>query len=447
MQDSLRKIGRKTSLTIDVEEVPFATDLLEEVEIRGLISKYGEGISEVSILPEKLVEFGDHAFIGGMYQAYADHRPFTISPEMIWLLIQQGITTFLHYNVSEVIRYYPELIEKKTLAFEKNYFVDNRVEWRKIISSFTDQMKEYLDSEFVDQFKCDFSNSTPDEKAVGDLMMMDAMQPYFEYTIRLCICGIPRITIEGTESDWNRILEKLAYFKKLNLDWWFKEIEPIIDQIKSTITGNIDMTFWRNMFKVHTKDDYGEPEVIDGWITKFYPYDKKGNKILDKELSGLGVERIFKLLPSELKTIPFKFQIIDSENKLKQEFLMEFSAGFIGVRQDQDTLNLRPEIGWFVGNRTNRNPSENPYSKFNEDSREYFSLDEFPSELLEGGEFDELVLNFKNKIVYPENVAKLKVRYLELNGEVDEDCKEDLREKFKESETRVILNYDWEGIN
>ena len=41
--------------------------------------------------PDSLVSYGYNSFFNGMYQAYADHRPFILSPDMIWLLISQGL--------------------------------------------------------------------------------------------------------------------------------------------------------------------------------------------------------------------------------------------------------------------------------------------------------------------------------------------------------------------
>ena len=32
------------------------------------------------------------------------------------------------------------------------------------------------------------------------------------------------------------------------------------------------------------------------------------------------------------------------------EFQMEFLVGFVGVKQDKETLELRPEIGWAIRN-------------------------------------------------------------------------------------------------
>lgn len=34
-------------------------------------------------MPDSLVTYGYHSFFNGMYRAYADHRPFVLSPDMI----------------------------------------------------------------------------------------------------------------------------------------------------------------------------------------------------------------------------------------------------------------------------------------------------------------------------------------------------------------------------
>ena len=47
-------------------------------------------------------------------------------------------------------------------------------------------------------------------------------------------------------------------------------------------------------------------------------------------------------LPSGLSKAPFRWNYLD------RSFDMEFLGGFVGVAQDQETLTLRPEIGWAV---------------------------------------------------------------------------------------------------
>ena len=55
--------------------------------------------------PDSLVSYRYHSFFQGMYQAYADHRPFVLSPDMIWLLISQGFARHINAN-QEAMRDY-----------------------------------------------------------------------------------------------------------------------------------------------------------------------------------------------------------------------------------------------------------------------------------------------------------------------------------------------------
>jgi len=57
--------------------------------------------------------------------------------------------------------------------------------------------------------------------------------------------------------------------------------------------------------------------------------------------SGLSGPRISDL-PLGLSKAPFRWDYLD------HSFEMEFLGGFVGVAQDQETLTLRPEIGWAV---------------------------------------------------------------------------------------------------
>ena len=58
-----------------------------------------------SQLPDSLVYLGYHSFFNGMYNAYANHRPFVLSPDMIWLLISQGFAQHVNAN-SEKMRHH-----------------------------------------------------------------------------------------------------------------------------------------------------------------------------------------------------------------------------------------------------------------------------------------------------------------------------------------------------
>jgi|GEM_PF-3230658 hypothetical protein len=52
------------------------------------------------------------------------------------------------------------------------------------------------------------------------------------------------------------------------------------------------------MYKYHSQKQYGAPKIIDGWMVKFFPYDKEGKRNDLKKLEGGGnlPEEIVKLV-------------------------------------------------------------------------------------------------------------------------------------------------------
>ena len=62
----------------------------------------------------------------------------------------------------------------------------------------------------------------------------------------------------------------------------------------------------------------------------------------DKPETGWVAGLTIEYLANGLSKAPFWWDYLD------RLFDMEFLGGFVGVAQDQETLTLRPEIGWTV---------------------------------------------------------------------------------------------------
>lgn len=52
--------------------------------------------------------------------------------------------------------------------------------------------------------QCDFTTTGPVELTVSQIAFMDALQPYFNYSMAP-ICGIPQVTLTGTMDDWKKV--------------------------------------------------------------------------------------------------------------------------------------------------------------------------------------------------------------------------------------------------
>lgn len=128
--------------------------------------------------------------------------------------------------------------------------------------------------------------------------------------------------------------------KEYKLDWWISELEPLLEEFVKASKGEVNKDFWRNMFKYHSQKKYGAPDIIDGWIVKFFPYDKNGRRNNLKQLEGGNS------LPDEIVKVDLKY--LEVRNDTIIETPLELWSGFIGLQQNKDNFALRPQISWMI---------------------------------------------------------------------------------------------------
>jgi len=288
----------------------------------------------------QLVRGGDNPFFKAMYHAYADHRPFELSPEALWLLICQGFSYHVNNNAESLRSMFVDFEGKKTLSVKTDRFPENPEAWERHFPQFTEQIAAYIGRKLVSVMGSDFTTSTAVSHTATQITIMVAMQKYFDYELTT-ICGIPQVILHGAPEDWQSIIDRVKVLRQYDLAWWVDEMLPVLEKIEQASEGEVDKDFWRNMFKF-SESEYascGDPD-IDGWIVKFYPYDNKGRRLgLDILIEGN------EDLPSELLSVPFKVTgVIEADLILR--------AGFVGIVQDPETFALRPEIGWFISDAT-----------------------------------------------------------------------------------------------
>ncbi|MBM2816140.1 MAG: hypothetical protein HW421_2902 [Ignavibacteria bacterium] len=411
-----------------LKEFPKPNNFYEYIVDSNIIAK--------SKAPDSLVIFGEQSFFRGMYQAYADHRPFVLSPDMIWLLICQGFSLHVINNSEELRNYFVDFSGKISLIVRNDCIRLNNPDspWESVFPEFTEQISKFTGRELINTLTCDFTTTTPVSKVASEITIMVAMKPYFEYIVMRFVCGIPEITLEGTPEDWQKVLDKAKYIRKFKLDWWIDEIEPILEEFVDASKGDISKRFWRKMFKEHSADKYGAPNIIDGWIVKFFPYDKWGKRNNLDELNGTGD------LPSEIVNVDFEFVEVYPDKTVSTP--LEFCAGFVGLQQDPVTFALKPEIGWKIQKKELDNISlkdeliqkEIEKNSFKEKQKQKNKFTEtgfsfgnevlgirvrtVPQELLDLEFISSLEIIFVDGIKIPDEMAKIKIDNLELWGEI-----------------------------
>ncbi|MBC7567776.1 MAG: DUF4419 domain-containing protein [Pedobacter sp.] len=368
---------------------------------------------------DSLVNFSYHPLFSGMYQAYADHRPFVLSPDIMWLLISQGFARHINSDPEKYRKYFTNQAGKVKLVVKNQGILldDPNSPWEKAFPKFTSQLDAFAGRELSKVATANFSTTTSVSRAASQLTLMEAVKPYFAFVMIYIKCGIPEITLEGTPKDWQMVLDKTRYLKKYELSWWIDELEPLLKEFVKASNGNANKDFWRNMFKYHTLKEYGAPKVIDGWIVKFFPYTKTGKRNTLKSLSGTDG------LPSEMVKVDLDFLTVSKEGT--ETTPLEMWAGFTGLEQNSKTFALKPAIGWMIrkkdsendkrlAERIKKNYEDDPYFGIN------IQVQTVPKEILELKEIKKLTISFIDKINIPDEMGKMKIEGFAMDGSIDE---------------------------
>ena len=406
-----------------------------EIEQNGINFNYN--ILAKSQAPDSLVSFGYNSFFNGMYQAYAEHRPFVLSPDMIWLLISQGFARHVNANPEKLREYFVDFSGKLTLVVNSNNdLLKDSTNWGEIFPQFTSQIAEHTGIELINTLTSDFSTTTEIEKIASEITIMEAMEPYFEYVVMYVVCGIPEITLQGTTEDWQKILDKTKKLGKYDLKWWTIELEPILKEFVNASKGDIDKKFWRNMFKYHSKKKYGAPNIIDGWIVKFFPYDKDGKRNNLNELIGGGS------LPEEMVKVDLKY--LKTNGIHTEETMLELWAGFVGLEQNPKTFALTPKISWMIKekdiNQTGIHQKlefENIPSSGGWGGGIDIRIIDVPENLKKLSEIYSLKLNFKNNVLIPEWMKNIRIGKLNIEGKITETETEKIIDWFPNTEIKI----------
>ncbi|WP_298652600.1 DUF4419 domain-containing protein [uncultured Proteiniphilum sp.] len=393
--------------------------------------KFPYDIIAQSELPDSLVNYGYHSFFSGMYQAYADHRPFVLSPDMIWLLISQGFARHVNANAENVRHHFVDFSGELSLvvATDKITLENPDSPWEEVFPEFRNQMALHTGNDLMELLSANFSTTTPTTQIASEITIMEAMEPYFEFIVIYIVCGIPEITLQGTTEDWQKVLDKTKQLAKYDLKWWISELEPLLKQFVEASKGKINKTFWRNMFKYHSQKKYGAPNMIDGWIVKFFPYDKNGRRNNLNELEG------GKNLPEEIVKVDLKY--ID-ENQ--EETILELWAGFVGLEQNKENYALTPKIGWMIRKKDVENVGLK--QKFESDNKSWggiaIRVKEIPAAIFELKEIKKLEIAFIDEINIPEKLSEIKIETLRLSGKINDAEMKRIKKMFPD--TQLIIN-------
>lgn len=290
----------------------------------------------------RLIPVTCHAFLQSAHLAYAKHLPLVISPDILWLTIIQGVSIHINNNFESMRSKFVNFAGKQEIKIRNDTLIKGAMEnpWMNVFDDFSKVIKDRIGFDNHSRLVVGFSTTGIIEKAVNEIMLMDIVKNYFDYTVRTKCC-IPTVIIEGISEDYILIEKKVKEIgQAYDLSWWTERIIPLLDRIAKNCSGNQDKELWGNWYKLKIPGSGGP--YITGYIINFFPYllnNSDGKYTRKNEFSSNLTSDAF---PASLCNVPFKWEYYE------KIYSMNFIAGFVGLFQDKKTFAISPKIGWAV---------------------------------------------------------------------------------------------------
>jgi len=367
-------VGRNTDPTVHSAE-----DLLEhasqawspgEAESRRIIQS---SFHELNPNAPPIIPYGN-GLVTGIIRAFQQDLHLVLRPDDIWLSILTQFNMFVNGNSEHLRTQFVAHEGKKKLVIVMGQQPIEDIDMGKFAQAMTQLIQEnVVDPHLRELITPNFSTTTDNDKSVAAIVMMGAMQTYFEYSGSLG-CGFPSVTLQGEKSDWEEILLKVQRLAKYGpqMTEWTRLLIPIIQHMIASFTQPTSpdiKNFW--LRAVHSAGSDGSMglRTLSGWITALCFFTETGKRTpeyTDEYLStclGVSIAERKRLvlgdivypvikywsIPKGVVTVPVTIE--DSGNSLVYKTMM--AAGSVGmipsaVENGGDLNRVQPRSGWWM---------------------------------------------------------------------------------------------------
>ena len=395
-------------------------------------------VLKTSFEGQQLAHMGKDNFYKCILQAYADHRPLVLSPDMVWLIISQGFSRYVNAHTEEM----RDLLVSHEGKMELVTVSDDNIllpgaNWEGVLNDFSACIARETKGELADLMTADFTTTGITERIASQISLMDVVKEYFIYTRISAICGIPSITLKGTPDDWQKVLDKARSLRKYNLEKWSDDLVTILKEFVEASKGKANKKFWQNIVRKRRVDqinigrgclpDPKRTTYVDGWILKFFP-----------NADGVTSDSVMwsHNMPQEMVRVNFQQVLTDPETNLPIDTIpVQLWSGFVGVEENATTHALTPKIGWLArigdeeSDEVGRMKEQNKYD--GSISIELGKGQEVPRALSKLDHIRTLRLNFWNSpVIIPEWLDKIPIDKLYIMGKLTDAEEAQLRQRF-----------------
>ena len=131
---------------------------------------------------DKILSFGNHKLILGYLNAYFNHCPIKLNPNIIWQLILNNFSKYVndHSCIKSFRQKFVNFLGKKELiCVRAGSFKDVYIYQDDIIKDFCEQISENIGKELIDILTPNFSTSNENSIIAGKVSIMSAFKKIF----------------------------------------------------------------------------------------------------------------------------------------------------------------------------------------------------------------------------------------------------------------------------
>lgn len=222
--------------------------------------------------------FGHLNYSEYLCQAFAEHRSIVITPDIVWHTVLAEIASQVKKTPDKYATLFtttPGEVQAIVLpSGEKPEYFPMKDLMRELEARVPTNTGTFLP---------DFSTTTPMARFARWTNFAEVCSPYYSYMT--LACGFPRIDVQGTTADYQRIVDCAlaldAEFASVGDDVLTKylgeKIAPTVKKIVEALESN-DGTFFRDILSTRRCGSGGEIEVDGWWARQMYVKDYRATK-------------------------------------------------------------------------------------------------------------------------------------------------------------------------
>lgn len=252
-------------------------------------------LDDVDLTPDYGLQPSADSFLRGAIQAWGEHRHLVLRPEEVWFTILVQMNFYMGSHAEEIRDLFVDHEGQETILVED-------FTWYLVLERFQYEIQDRVKTDWLlDWIRPNFTTTTDSDRMTANVLMMGLMKQYFSYEGGI-ICGLPSVTLLGTQADWQALYDKLDYLSEFGEEP--KEYQQRLDPILSRFVASFDdpdseetVSFWNNIVRAESSVTCGTPPYyLSGWLTGFWYWDFNGARFArgggGTELDGVTYARI-----------------------------------------------------------------------------------------------------------------------------------------------------------